>query len=167
MIKALSAHGAYRQKEFCMRNIFLLFVIVISFFLCACGPKVHTVPYSQTPVITPDENTAVVYVIREWKHVGSAVSHPIYEDGKQIGVIANGSYCMHKTTPGKHFYHVDVAAGGSYVEAQAGQSYYLVSSFVDMGYGLQKLTIPVVLKEIPEVLAQPLLPELQYATPAE
>ena len=130
---------------------------LLAVILSGCGPKVVTVPHSQAPHIIPDENHAVVYVMREWSFTQGGRNFPVYEDGKEIGVLATDTYFIHKTNQGKKFYHVERVGMGSFVEIENNKTYYLLIDATQMD-GMS-------LKEIPPSLAKQIIPKLKYALP--
>ena len=128
--------------------------------MSGCGPKVVTIPHNQAPVITPDTEHAVVYVIRPWYSQGAGRNITVYEDGKTIGVVANATFFIYKTTPGQHFYHEERVDIQTELNVEAGKTYYLAAHFKDLGFftGLAFTTIP-------ESAAKQMIPKLKYALP--
>ena len=118
------------------------------------------------PVITPDDQSAVVYFMREWAFGGGGVSYFIHEDMQKIGLLKAGSYFIHRAIPGKHTYSAETEARSSVtLDVKAGQTYY-VEGGIGMGFwaGRPQLT------EVTKSVADKLLPELKYlrlSTPDE
>ncbi len=88
----------------------LIFILLMTLCMAGCGvmgPRVNTVHRLQAPNIEPDNKSAVVYVIRPWYSFGAGRNIQIYKDEKPLCVLKNGSYFIHRTVPGQHFYRDD------------------------------------------------------------
>jgi hypothetical protein len=141
-----------------MRKLILILLTVLCMSGCATGPKVNTIPYSQAPVIAPDADSAVVYVMREWGFMSGGRNFVVYEDGEVIGSLTTDSYIIHRTGVGKHHYSVEEVTYGTILELVPGKAYYVLVSI-----GGSNLTVT----EVTEQMARQILPKLKYAVPMQ
>lgn len=152
-----------------MKKISLLCLLIAAVLLAGCAKmplREDYVKEASAPVVTADENSGVVYFVRDSAFGGAGISYFIFEDTKKIGLLKSGTYFIHKTTPGKHTYLAETEARAAVtLDVEAGKTYYIEGN-VGMGFwaGRPQLT------EITEPVARQYLPELEYirlATPEE
>ena len=133
---------------------------------CAKMPVRGDYMQDTPPQIVPDQESAVVYFLRESAFTGGGITYFIFEDATKIGLLKSGSYFIHKATPGKHTYLAETESRAAVtLDIQPGQTYYIEGG-VGMGFwaGRPQLT------EITKPVADKLLPDLKYirlATPEE
>jgi hypothetical protein len=101
-----------------------------------------------------------VYVYREKKIMGMAVSYNVKENGQVIGAIANGTYFFVFADPGKHTYTASTESDSARtLDVEGGKTYYLEAG-VEMGVFAGRPA----LKIASEAEAKSVLPTLTYAT---
>ena len=152
-----------------MRKLICLLALAMAVALgagCAKMPVRGDYMQDTPPQIVPDQESAVVYFLRESAFTGGGITYLIFEDDTKIGLLKSGSYFIHKATPGKHTYLAETESRAAVtLDIQPGQTYYIEGS-VGMGFwaGRPQLT------EITKPVADKLLPDLKYirlATPEE
>ena len=90
-----------------MRKLICLLALAMAVALGAgCAKMLVRGYYMQDtpPQIVPDQESAVVYFLRESAFTGGGITYFIFEDDTKIGLLKSGSYFIHKATPGKHTY---------------------------------------------------------------
>lgn len=153
-----------------MRKLFLLLSLICIFGAvtgCAKMPlRGDYVKETTAPVIVPDENSGVVYFVRDSAFGGGGISYFIFEDTTKIGLLKSGTYFIHRATPGKHTYLAETEARAVVtLNVEAGKTYYIEGS-VGMGFWAGRPE----LREITEAVARQYLSDLDYvrlATPEE
>lgn len=121
--------------------------------LCACAPVSRD--HDQAPPVAPDENTAVVYVLRTKNRFASLVDAAILEDGRKIGALPVNAYLVHKTTRERHFYDTPyIPSRGVFLNMQKNGVAYLLGEFLPGTDGFA-------LKEIPKKKAELLIRALR------
>ncbi|AMD89480.1 DUF2846 domain-containing protein [Desulfovibrio fairfieldensis] len=152
-----------------MRKLICLLALAMAVALgagCAKMPVRGDYMQDTPPQIVPDQESAVVYFLRESAFTGGGITYFIFEDDTKIGLLKSGSYFIHKATPGKHTYLAETESRAAVtLDIQPGQTYYIEGS-IGMGFwaGRPQLT------EITKPVADKLLPDLKYirlATPEE
>lgn len=152
-----------------MRKLICLLALTMAVALgagCAKMPVRGDYMQDTPPQIVPDQESAVVYFLRESAFTGGGITYFIFEDDTKIGLLKSGSYFIHKATPGKHTYLAETESRAAVtLDIQPGQTYYIEGS-IGMGFwaGRPQLT------EITKPVADKLLPDLKYirlATPEE
>lgn len=152
-----------------MRKLICLLALTMAVALgagCAKMPVRGDYMQDTPPQVVPDQESAVVYFLRESAFTGGGITYFIFEDDTKIGLLKSGSYFIHKATPGKHTYLAETESRAAVtLDIQPGQTYYIEGS-VGMGFwaGRPQLT------EITKPVADKLLPDLKYirlATPEE
>jgi hypothetical protein len=81
-----------------MKSIRLVLALIITLLLtagCATGPR-----FTGLEPITPGKSR--IYVVRESKIFGSAMTFDVLMDGAKMGTLANGGYLTQVTSPGSH-----------------------------------------------------------------
>lgn len=151
-----------------MRKLVLALVLVAMCAVmtgCAIMPPGAQYTYEKNPpIVTADDSSGVIYFIRDNAFVGGGAGYYIVEDDKKIGVLASGSYFIHKTTPGKHAYWAegDNARSSIILDIQPESTYY-ISTWVSTDVVLVFVTdARFHLKEVPRPVAEKLLPGLKY-----
>ena len=85
-----------------------MFIFYILLILPACAPKsTNTADYvidKNPPVINPDGNSGIIYFFRPKSSGAFAVWYFIKESDKEIGLMMNNTYFIHKANIGKHTY---------------------------------------------------------------
>jgi hypothetical protein len=132
-----------------------LFSLVALLSGCASVTKQAAKVY---PERKPDKG--LVYIYREKKFVGMAISYNIKENEKVVGAIANGTYFFLFAEPGKHTYTASTEASSSRtLDIEANKTYYIEAG-VEMGILAGRPS----LKIASEMEAKSVLPTLTYAT---
>ena len=151
-----------------MRKMVLALVVAATCAVitgCAIMPSGAKYTYEKDPpIITADESSGVIYFIRDSACIGGGAGYYIVEDGNRIGVLASGTYFIHKATPGKHAYWAegDDARSAFTLDIHPGNTYY-VSTWVSTDVALIFVTdVRFHLKEVPRPIADKLLPGLKY-----
>lgn len=155
------------NKGMGMRKLILAVVTVACLGLAGCAIMPPDAKYTyekNPPIVAADDSSGVVYFIRESAFVGGGAGYYIVEDDKKIGLLASGSYFMHKTTPGKHAYWAegDDARSAIILDIHPGNTYY-ITTWVSTDVVLIFVTdARFHLKEVPRPVAEKLLPGLKY-----
>jgi hypothetical protein len=148
-----------------MRKIIhvLLAVVFVGVAGCAKMPLRADYVYETNPQVPiADDSSAVIYFFRESAFINSGLIYFIYEDTNRIGLLKSGTYFVHKTTPGKHTYWVDVGAKVyTTLDIKAKQTYY-IDGGVDDNYAIIINTSKPHFMEVTRPIAEKLLPDLQY-----
>jgi len=145
-----------------MRRLILALVAVCVALVAGCAimPPGARYTYEAPPAITPDASSGVIYFLRESAFVGGGGGYFIYENGKAIGLLASGTYFIHKSIPGSHIYTAgEDARSAITLDVHAGQTYYIISWVSTPGI---LGAAPLNLKEIPRPVAEKALPNLKY-----
>jgi len=140
-----------------MKSMFTLglFGLVAMLTGCASVSKQATNIFPE-----PKPDKGLVYVYREKKIMGMAVSYNVKENGQVIGAIANGTYFFVFADPGKHTYTASTESDSARtLDVEGGKTYYLEAG-VEMGVFAGRPA----LKIASEAEAKSVLPTLTYAT---
>ncbi|MDR2819773.1 MAG: DUF2846 domain-containing protein [Desulfovibrio sp.] len=143
---------------------FLAAVLVLAVAGCAKMPLRADYVYETNPQIpVADDSSAVIYFFRESAFVNGGLNYFINEDANRIGLLKSGTYFVHKTTPSKHTYWVDVGDKVyTTLDIKAGQTYY-IDGGIDNHYTLFTNTSKPHFMEVTRPIAEKILPGLRYA----
>lgn len=92
--------------------------------------NVETVQHHNLPL--PRSDKALVYFYREGRFEGGGTGYHIFEDGRELGSMSNGSFFYVYATPGEHVYELHVPLAMPIqrrVALAAGNTYYLQGGF--------------------------------------
>lgn len=140
-----------------MRIVLSLIAFLFLTSCAATGPT-YSEQNSGGPELKPEPGKALVYVYRVSNYVGSGLSAPVLDNGKQVGSLNIGGYITLQVDPGFHEFRTDlyVVDEPTTIQIMEGETYYLkvfVEGFWRVVFQMQR---------VPEAEALPELSEMRY-----
>jgi len=108
-----------------MRNeIPLLALTLVAVLAGLTDPLSGSIKSEEKVLGEPREDQALVYLMREGHHLGSARTMFVYADQKFLGVLENKSYTLTYLDPGEYMLWLNWAKVTDEIEVVAGEIYY-------------------------------------------
>jgi hypothetical protein len=138
-----------------MKKILLSVLALALLAGCASSSSTAFVHPGPFPEMAPEEGLALVTFYRPNDFGGSLISFYVQENGRNVGVLKNGTYFSARTTPGRHTYTAGEDA--ITITAKPNETNY-VEATTPAGAWLGVLH----LKEVPADMAKSEIPQLKY-----
>lgn len=141
-----------------MRTILSILAFLFLVSCTATGPT-FTEKSTGSAALEPEPGKALVYVYRVSNYVGSGLSAPVLDNGKQVGSLNVGGYIVLQVDPGFHEFRTDlyVVDEPTTMEVEEGNTYYLrvfVEGFWRVVFNMQRVPEDEALSELREMRYQ-------------